>query len=114
MILAFNYFLEDAPLALGSNFGPLVEFWVRLPPFKIQVHVVIALGTPRGTITKTPLTFWRLHWGVEKALPNNEGKIITFRIIVPILGAISLKNQQHQSHIYAYIKKSLWTSAMSL
>jgi hypothetical protein len=54
------------------------------------------------------------HWGVEKALPNDEGKIITFRIIVPILGAISSKNQQHQSHLYAYIKKSLWTSAISL
>jgi hypothetical protein len=54
------------------------------------------------------------HWGVKKALPNDKGKIITFRIIVPILGAISSKNQQHQSHLYAYIKKSLWTSAMSL
>ena len=50
-------FLEDAPLALGPNFGPSVEFWVRLPPLKTQVHAVIALGTPRGTITKTPLTF---------------------------------------------------------
>jgi hypothetical protein len=25
-------------------------------PFKAQVHVVIALGTPRGIVTKTPLT----------------------------------------------------------
>jgi hypothetical protein len=31
------------------------------------------------------------HWGVEKALPNDKGKIITFPIIVPILGAISSK-----------------------
>ena len=45
-------FLEDVLLALGLNLGPLVEFWVQLPLFKTQVHVVIALGTPRGTITK--------------------------------------------------------------
>jgi hypothetical protein len=34
------------------------------------------------------------HWGVKKALPNDKGKIITFRIIVPILGAISSKNNK--------------------
>ncbi len=50
-------FLEDAPLALGPNFGPSVEFWVRLPLLKTQVHVVIALDTTRGISTKTPLTF---------------------------------------------------------
>ena len=44
------------PLALGLNSRPSIEFWVRLPPLKTQVHVVIALSTPRGTVTKTPLT----------------------------------------------------------
>jgi hypothetical protein len=48
--------LEDAPLALGLNIGPSVEFWVRLPLLKTQVHVAIVLGTTRGTNTKTPLT----------------------------------------------------------
>ena len=52
-----SIFLEDVPLALGPNFGLLVEFWVQLPHLKTQVHVVIALGMPRGNITKTPLTF---------------------------------------------------------
>ena len=55
--LGSQIFLEDVPLALGPNFGPSFEFWVWLPLLKTQVHVVIALGTPRGTITKTPLTF---------------------------------------------------------
>jgi hypothetical protein len=50
-------FLEEAPLALGPNFGPSVEFWVRLPLLKTQVHVAIAFGTTRGIGTKTPLTF---------------------------------------------------------
>ena len=48
--------LESIPLALGPDFRPLVEFWVRLSFLKIQVHVVIAPGTPHGIITKTPLT----------------------------------------------------------
>jgi hypothetical protein len=54
--LALEHPWKNVPLALGPNFGPLVEFWVRLPLLKTQVHVVIALGTPRGIITKTPLT----------------------------------------------------------
>jgi hypothetical protein len=54
--LGSQIFLEDAPLALGPNFGLSVEFWIRLPLLKTQAHVVIALGTPRGTITKTPPT----------------------------------------------------------
>ena len=48
--------LEDAPLALRLNFGPSVEFWIRLLLLKTQVHVVIALGMTRGTNTKTPPT----------------------------------------------------------
>jgi hypothetical protein len=54
--LGSQLFLEDASLALGPNFGLSVEFWVRLPLLKTQVHVMIALDTPRGTITKTPPT----------------------------------------------------------
>ena len=54
--LSSQIFLEDAPLALGPNFGLSVEFWVRLLLLKTQVHIVIPLGTPRDTITKTPLT----------------------------------------------------------
>ena len=57
IILALKILFGSIPLALGLNSGPLVEFWVRLPLFKTQVHVVIALGTPCGIITKTPLTF---------------------------------------------------------
>ena len=61
--LGSQIFLKDAPLALGPNFGPSVEFWVRLPLLKTQAHVAIALGTPRGTNTKTPLTmFCQLLW----------------------------------------------------
>jgi hypothetical protein len=55
--LSSQLFLEDAPLALGSNFGPSVEFWVRLPLLKTQVHVVITLGMTNGFSTKTPLTY---------------------------------------------------------
>ncbi len=49
------FLLEDAPLALGPNFGPSIEFWVQLPLLKTQAHVAIALGTTHGTSTKTPL-----------------------------------------------------------
>ena len=59
--LGSQIFLEDVPLALEPNFGPSVEFWVRFPPLKTQVHIVIALGTPRGTITKTPLTIFKFY-----------------------------------------------------
>ena len=52
----FQLCLEDAPLALGPTFGPSVEFWVRLPLHKAQVHVVIAFGSTRDIRTKTPLT----------------------------------------------------------
>ena len=54
--LGSQLFLEDAPLALGPNFGPLVEFWIQLPLLKTQIHVVIALGMTRGINTKTSLT----------------------------------------------------------
>jgi hypothetical protein len=73
--LGSQIFLEDAPLALGPNFGPSVEFWVRLPLLKTQVHVVIALGTPRGIITKKyPSHFWRLHWGVEISTSKKKAR----------------------------------------
>ncbi len=49
----FQLFLEDTPLALGPNFGPSVEFWVRLPLHKAQMHVATALGATRGTSTKS-------------------------------------------------------------
>ena len=55
--LGSQIFLEDTPLAFKPDFGPSVEFWVRLPLFKTQVHIMIALSTTRGIITKTPLTF---------------------------------------------------------
>ena len=48
------------PTSHWVNFGPSVEFWVRLPRLKTQVHVVITLSTPRGKITKTPLTAWNV------------------------------------------------------
>jgi hypothetical protein len=59
--LGFNSFgfqlcTEAAPLALGPTFGPSVEFWVRLPLHKTQVHVTIALSATRGTSMKTPHT----------------------------------------------------------
>jgi hypothetical protein len=54
--LSSKIFLEDVLLALGPDFGPSVEFWVRLPLLKTQAHVVIALGTTRGIYTKTPVT----------------------------------------------------------
>ena len=53
--LGSQIFLEDAPLAFGPNFGPSIEFGFLLL-LKTQVHVVIALGTSRGIVTKTPLT----------------------------------------------------------
>ena len=53
-------FLEDAPLALGPDFEPSVEFGVRLPLLKTKVDIVIAFGKTRGIITKTPLTHFKL------------------------------------------------------
>ena len=54
--LSSQLFLEDASLALGPNFGPSVEFWVRLSLLETQAHVVIALSMTRGANTKIPLT----------------------------------------------------------
>jgi hypothetical protein len=54
--LGSKIFLEDDPLALGPDFGLLVEFWSRISLLKTRVHVAIALGTTRGIITKTPPT----------------------------------------------------------
>ncbi len=50
----FQLCLEDAPLA----FRPSVEFWIRLPLHKAQVHVVIALGMICDTSTKPPPTIF--------------------------------------------------------
>ena len=36
--------------------GPRLSFGFGYPFLYIEVHVVIALGTPRGIVTKTPLT----------------------------------------------------------
>ena len=63
-------FLEDAPLVLGPNFGPSVEFWVRLPFFKTQVYVAVALSTTRGIDTKTPFTV-----GNKIKIPINMEKV---------------------------------------
>ena len=67
--LGFNSFsfqlcLEDAPLALGPTFGPSVEFWIRLPLHKAQVHIEIALGATCDTSTKTPLTTVKAYCGI--------------------------------------------------
>ena len=83
--LGSQIFLKDAPLALGPDFGPLVEFWVQLPLLKTHAYIVIALSTTRGIITKNPFTtcklgFVALYQG-KCTLPVTRGIRVLFLAI---------------------------------